>query len=298
LAADGADAAGIAPAGELAISVGEFSGANKRLGAGRYHNRHQPSLRVGRYIFLEMHMIRIGVTGTDTGVGKTYLSTVLLALMRRKGLSVAAMKPVETGKVGDDPTSDAARLRDAAGAEDPLEHVRPVLLSEPLAPWVALSRAGGPGVDVGRLDAAFHALSEGRDAILVEGAGGLLVPLTRDLAYDGLFVGWGLDLIVVAGNRRGTLNHTMLTVRAAHDAGLRVRGVILNALGPDRNGIAERTNLEALTELLEPVPVVPFPWIRKDRPLEYALEIAEENGFDRLIADRVAPNLSPQPESP
>lgn len=243
-------------------------------------------------------MIRIGVTGTDTGVGKTYLSTLLVAMMRRRGLKVAAMKPVETGKTFDDPTSDAARLRDAAGADDPLEQVRPVLLSEPLAPWVALSRAGGPGVDVGALDAAFHALSEGRDAILVEGAGGLLVPLTRDLAYDGLFVGWGLDLIVVAGNRRGTLNHTMLTVRAAHDAGLRVRGVILNALGPDRNGIAERTNLEALTELLEPVPVVPFPWIRKDRPLDYALEIAEENGFDRLIADRVAPNLSPQPDSP
>ncbi|WP_420126070.1 dethiobiotin synthase [Longimicrobium sp.] len=242
-------------------------------------------------------MIRIGVTGTDTGVGKTYLSTLLLAMLRRKGLNVAAMKPVETGANGDDPASDAARLRAAAGAADALDLVRPVLLSEPLAPWVALSRAGGGGVDVGALDAAFHALSSGRDAILVEGAGGLLVPLTRDLAYDGLFVGWGLDLIVVAGNRRGTLNHTMLTVRAAHDAGLRVRGVILNALGPDRNGIAERTNLEALTDLLEPVPVVHFPWIRKDRPLEYALEIAEENGFDRLIADRVAPSLTPEPEA-
>ncbi len=242
-------------------------------------------------------MIRLGVTGTDTAVGKTYLSTVLLALLRRKGLRVAAMKPVETGVKADDPASDAARLRDAAGADDPLEQVRPILISEPLAPWVALARAGGT-VDLNALDIAFHALSQARDAILVEGAGGLLVPLTRDLAYDGLFVGWGLDLIVVAGNRRGTLNHTMLTVRAAHDAGLRVRGVILNALGPDRNGIAERTNLEALTDLLEPVPVIPFPWIRKDRPIEYAMEIAEENGFDRLIAPRVAPNLDPQPESP
>ena len=239
-------------------------------------------------------MIRLGVTGTDTAVGKTYLSTVLLALMRRKGWKVAAMKPVETGVKGDDPASDAARLRDAAGADDPLEHVRPILISEPLAPMVALARAGGT-VDLNALDTAFKALSEGRHAILVEGAGGLLVPLTRDLAYDGLFVGWGLDLIVVAGNRRGTLNHTMLTVRAAHDAGLRVRGVVLNALGPDRNGIAERTNLEALTDLLEPIPVLPFPWIRKDRPLEYAMEIAEENGFERLIAERVPPNLDAQP---
>lgn len=228
-------------------------------------------------------MIRLAVTGTDTSVGKTYVSTVLLALMRRKGLRVAAMKPVEAGVTADDPSSDAMRLRHAAGEDDPLEHVRPVLIAEPLAPWVALGRAGGT-VDLDALDAAYRALSGGRDAVVVEGAGGLLVPLTRELAFDGLFVRWGLDLVVVAGNRRGTLNHTMLTVRAAHDAGLRVRGVVLNALGPESKGIAERTNLEALLELLDPVPVVPFPWIRKDRPLDYALEIAEENGFGRLIA--------------
>jgi dethiobiotin synthetase len=233
-------------------------------------------------------MIRIGVTGTDTAVGKTFISTVLLAMLRGRGLNVAAMKPVETGVKADDPASDAMRLRDAAGAVDPIDLVRPMLLSEPLAPWVALSRSGG-SVDLNALDAAFNRLAEGRDAVLVEGAGGLLVPLTRDLAYDGLFVGWGLDLVVVAGNRLGTINHTLLTVRAAHDAGLRVRGVVLNAMGAESKGIAERTNLEALAELLDPVPVLPFPWIRKDRPLAYAVEIAEENGFDKLIAARVAP---------
>lgn len=233
-------------------------------------------------------MIRLGITGTDTGVGKTYISTVLLTLLRRRGLSVAAMKPVETGVKADDPASDAMRLRDAAGAADPIERVRPLLLAEPLAPWVALARSGG-SVDLASLDAAYHALGEGRDAILVEGAGGLLVPITRDLAYDGLFVGWGVDLVVVAGNRLGAINHTLLTVRAAHDAGLRVRGVVLNSLDPEPGGIAERTNLEALAELLEPVPVLPFPWIRRDRSLDYAADIAEENGFDRLIAARVAP---------
>lgn len=233
-------------------------------------------------------MIRIGVTGTDTAVGKTYISTVLVAMLRARGLNVAAMKPVETGVKADDPASDAMRLREAAGAEDAIELVRPILLAEPLAPWVALSRSGG-SVDLNALDAAFHQLAEGRDAVVVEGAGGLLVPLTRDLAYDGLFVGWGLDLVVVAGNRLGTINHTLLTVRAAHDAGLRVRGVVLNAMGAESKGIAERTNLEALADLLDPVPVLPFPWIRKDRPLSYAVEIAEENGFEKLIAARVQP---------
>jgi dethiobiotin synthetase len=233
-------------------------------------------------------MIRLGITGTDTGVGKTFISTVLLTLLRRRGLSVAAMKPVETGVKADDPTSDAMRLRDAAGAVDPVERVRPILLTEPLAPWVALARSGG-SVDLNALDAAFHALADGRDAVLVEGAGGLLVPLTRDLAYDGLFVSWGLDLVVVAGNRLGTINHTLLTVRAAHDAGLRVRGVVLNSLDAEPSGIAERTNLEALAELLEPVPVLPFPWMRKDRSLDYAADVAEENGFEKLIGERVAP---------
>jgi dethiobiotin synthetase len=233
-------------------------------------------------------MIGLGVTGTDTGVGKTYVSILLISLLRRRGVQVAAMKPVETGVVPDDPRSDAMRLRAAAGIDDPIERVRPILASEPLAPWVALSRAGVK-LDLAALDEAYAALCDGRDAIVVEGAGGLLVPLTRDLSYDGLFVGWDLDLVIVAGNRLGTISHTQLTVRAAHDAGLRVRGVVLNALGPEPGGIAEQTNLEALQELLEPIPVLPFPWIPKTRGLDYALEIAEENGFGELIAERRPP---------
>jgi dethiobiotin synthetase len=236
-------------------------------------------------------MIRLGITGTDTGVGKTFLTRILIALLRRQGLRVAAMKPVETGVKHDDPRSDAVQLREAAGSDLPIEVVRPVLLAEPLAPWVAFSRAGG-SVDLRALDAAFHRLSEGMDAVLVEGAGGLLVPLTRDLAYDGLFVGWDLDLVIVAGNRLGTINHTLLTVRAAHDAGLRVRGVVLNSLAPEPGGIAERTNLEALAELLDPVPVLPFPWIPRTKPPAYALEIAEENGLARLVAPRVREDAS------
>lgn len=233
-------------------------------------------------------MIRLGVTGTDTAVGKTFVSTLLLKMMRRQGLKVAAMKPVETGVSPGDPRSDAMRLLEAAGGEDPIERVRPLLLAEPLAPWVATAR-GGSRVDLDALDAAFQALCEGRDAVLVEGAGGLLVPLTREVAYDGLFVQWDLDTVVVAGNRLGAINHTLLTVRAAHDAGLRVRGVVLNTLSPDPPGIAESTNLEVLADLLAPVPVLPLPWLRK-RPDDYVLELAEENGLGVLIADRAGPS--------
>jgi dethiobiotin synthetase len=232
-------------------------------------------------------MIRLGVTGTDTGVGKTLVSIILLRMLRRRKLTVAALKPVETGVTRDDPRSDAMRLLSAAGTNDPLELVRPLVITEPLAPWVAASRAGST-VDIDALDRAFERLQAGREAVLVEGAGGLLVPLTRDLAFDGLFARWELEVIVVAGNRLGALNHTLLTVRAAHDAGLHVRGVVLNTLGPEAPRIAERTNLEALQELLAPIPVLPLPWLRHLDDEAYMVEIAEENGLGVLLEDREA----------
>jgi dethiobiotin synthetase len=233
-------------------------------------------------------MIRLGVTGTDTGVGKTRISTVLLRLLRSQGLRVSAMKPVETGVKPDDPASDARRLLAAAGGEDSIDDVRPLLMAEPLAPWVASARAGTE-VDLGVLDAAFARLCDGRDAVLVEGAGGLLVPVTRDVAFDGLFVGWELDVVVVAGNRLGAINHTLLTVRAAHDAGLRVRGVVLNSVTPDKPGIAESTNLEALRDLLAPVPVLAFPWLRKPDDEAYVLDVARDAGLEALLSDRERP---------
>lgn len=233
-------------------------------------------------------MIRLGVTGTDTAVGKTLVSTVLLRMLRSRGLRVSAMKPVETGVKPDDPASDARRLLAAAGGQDDIADVRPLLLAEPLAPWVASERAGTE-VDLGVLDAAFARLSDGRDAVLVEGAGGLLVPITREVGFDSLFVQWELDVVVVAGNRLGAINHTLLTVRAAHDAGLRVRGVVLNALGPEPAGIAEASNLEALSDLLAPVPVLAFPWLRKPDDEAYVLGVAEDAGLGALLADRTPP---------
>lgn len=235
-------------------------------------------------------MIRIGVTGTDTGVGKTVVAAALVALLRRRGVRVAAMKPVETGIAGDDdPAADAALLRDAAGEDDPLSLVRPFRLDEPLAPWVAAGRAGST-VDLGVLDDALARLSEGRGAVVVEGAGGLLVPLTRDVAFDGLFVGWEMDVVLVAGNRLGVLNHALLTVRAAHDAGLRVRGVVLNALHGGPATPAEESNLAALAELLAPVPVLPFPWLAGGtRDPERLAAAAEAAGLDAFLAERTMP---------
>jgi dethiobiotin synthetase len=238
-------------------------------------------------------MIRLGVTGTDTGVGKTVVGAALLTLLRGRGLRVGAMKPVETGVAPGDPESDAARLRAAAGSVDAPEEVCPIVLPDPLAPWIAARRAGR-AVDLELLDRAFGRLCAGRDAVLVEGAGGLLVPLTPELAFDGLFRRWALEVVVVAGNRLGVINHTLLTVRAARAAGLRVRGVVLNALSPDSCGAAEQTNRSALAELLPELPVIPFPWLANPEDPALRAAAAEESGLLALVARENGATSNPE----
>lgn len=210
-------------------------------------------------------MIRLAVTGTDTHVGKTLVSVALVWLFRRHGLRVAAMKPVETGN-GD----DGVRLWHVAGASDSPDDVCPYHFPDPVAPYLAARRAGKP-LDLSLLDAAFARLTRERDAIVVEGAGGLLVPFTRELAFDGLCQRWALDLLIVAANRLGVINHTLLTVRAAHAAGVRVRAVVLSTHTPDADDLAQQTNLAMLRELAG-VPIFNLPYQRSPAATASACE--------------------------
>lgn len=221
---------------------------------------------------------RLAVTGTDTGVGKTLVGCALVAAWRASGVAVAPMKPVETGVAERHAGTDAERLRRAAahagGPLLPPEDVCPAVYAEPLAPLVAAERAGRP-VALGALDAARARLEAGAAraaggapaALLVEGAGGLLVPIARDPAGGAvvdlatLAARWGLDLVVVAGDRLGVLNHALLTVREAERRGLAVRAVVLNALRPAPADAAEATNLGVLRGLLPRVPVLAFPFV-------------------------------------
>lgn len=227
-------------------------------------------------------MIRLGVTGTDTGIGKTVVAAALTALAREEGLEVAAMKPVETGVERGGPDTDAVLLREAAGGRDSLQLVCPIVLPEPLAPSVAARRAGRE-VKLDLLDDAFERISAHRDLVVVEGAGGILVPITPGVAFDGLFRRWSLDVIVVAGNRLGVLNQTLLTVQAARSAGLRVRGVVLNALAPEPGTVSEETNRSTLTELLPDLPVLPFPWVDEPRNPARLADVARRVGLDGLL---------------
>jgi dethiobiotin synthetase len=141
------------------------------------------------------------------------------------------------------------------------------------------ARAAGAEIDLARLDAAFDRIRGGSDVVIVEGAGGLLVPITKSLRYDGLFAHWGLELLIVAADRLGAINHSLLTTEAALRAGLRVRGVILNM----PNGTRIGGNAAALRELIPDTPVLEFPQVDDVANTGSLAHVARACGLARLI---------------
>lgn len=239
---------------------------------------------------------RFAVTGTDTGVGKTVVACALAALARRRGLQVAVMKPVESGLEALVPVgglggmaaarSDAERLRDAAGSTAALDVIRPFAYGEPLAPMVAAAHAGRP-IAMAELDRCLSLLEAGADLILVEGAGGVLVPLDATTTYADLFVRWNSPVLLVAGNRLGVLNHTLLTVRAIEAAGLSIRGIVLTELAPPDvlgGDPSTTSNFGALHRLLPHLSVFQFPWMADIEDAEALASAAAAAGLDRILS--------------
>jgi dethiobiotin synthetase len=169
------------------------------------------------------------VTGTDTGVGKTLVACVLVRGLRARGLDVGVMKPVETGAGAAGPL-DARALREAAGVEDPLELVCPFALALPAAPTVA-AEDEGRDIDLGAIASAFATLASRHQYVVVEGAGGLLVPVADGASMADLARALALPLLVVARASLGTINHTLLTLEAARARALRVAGVVISHPG-------------------------------------------------------------------
>lgn len=206
----------------------------------------------------------IFVSGTDTGVGKTMIAAALIRSACRRGMRVAALKPVETGCLSEADAlipADGLFLREAAGLSLPIDQIVPVRYATPVAPMVAARREGYP-VDLEAIHEAYRRLAASYDLVVVEGAGGLMVPISdRSGGYFmiDLIRDLGLPLILVTGTRLGTINHTLLSIRQAEAAGIPIAGVVLNQVLLPVDDTAERTNPALLRELLS-VPVVgPFP---------------------------------------
>jgi dethiobiotin synthetase len=193
------------------------------------------------------------VTGTDTGVGKTLVAGALARVLRERGLPVGVAKPVQSGNLAADPEGDAMVLRRLAGVADPPEVICPCAFAAPLAPLVA-ARLESRTIEPGPILDAVDALGRRYGALLVEGAGGLLVPVGEDWTIADLARLLKLPLLVVARAGLGTVNHTLLTVEAARQRGLEVAGVVLNA-GADPPDASAATNPE-LIETFGDVPVL------------------------------------------
>jgi dethiobiotin synthetase len=199
-------------------------------------------------------------TGTDTGVGKTFVTACVAGLLRGRGHPCSVSKPVATGAVlraGVGWVSeDTDRLAQAAGEPDG-QRVTPWLFPDPVAPPLAARRLG-TALRLADLVAAVRRLGRPGVPVLVEGVGGLLCPLTDRKTVADLAAALALPVVVVARNALGVLNHTLLTLEVAHGRGLSVAGVVLNATAPPA-GLADETNEAELRRLGVPLlAVVPY----------------------------------------
>jgi len=258
----------------------------------------------------------IFITGTDTGVGKTIVSAAIIRALIKKGIKVGAMKPIETGCVSIEQQSSRAAeqksggktellipsdgmfLKEMADMDDPIDLVTPIRFEHPLAPMVASELEKIP-VEINNIFDAYNVLSKKYDFMVVEGVGGLLVPIAKSSQQSAvssqqsksneevnsntyfvidLIKDLKLPAIVVVRPTLGTINHTLLTVNYALNEGINVIGVIINHHNPPTGDIAEKTNPEVLRQLC-PVPVIGMlPYID-----DISFEGIERNALSEII---------------
>ncbi len=193
----------------------------------------------------------IFVTGTDTEVGKTYVSCALLDMLRRQGVRTTAMKPVASGaeKIkGQYVNEDALRLQQAANVDAPYAQVNPYVFPEAIAPHIAAARAG-VNVDFETIRQSFQTLAELSDFILVEGVGGWLVPLNSKQTVADLARALDLPVLLVVGMRLGCINHALLSVNAIKQSGATLQGWIANKVQGNYPCVNE--NIETIKQCVD-----------------------------------------------
>ena len=190
------------------------------------------------------------VTGTDTGVGKTVVAASIVAALRARGERVRPLKPVLSGldePALDDWPHDHELLARTGGVD--ADRVALLRYGPPVSPHLAAELAGAP-IDPVALVASVTAVGSASEVVVVEGAGGLLVPLARGFSMRDLARSLGLPLLIAARPGLGTINHTLLTLEAARSAGLRVAAVVLTPWA-DEPTVVERSNRATIAEVGE-----------------------------------------------
>ncbi|MBI4400341.1 MAG: dethiobiotin synthase [Nitrospirae bacterium] len=229
------------------------------------------------------------VTGTDTGVGKTVVAAALARCLRQHGLSVGVMKPIETGHTaGTSSTSDADRLRAAIGTADSLDLVSPYRFSAPLAPLAAARRAGLT-IEIERIVSACKELAARYQYLVVEGVGGVMVPITNHLTVCDLIVRFSLPAVVVSRATLGGVNHALLTVEALRQRRVAILGIVMNHRVTPPESPDDRLQQEATVGLVKELSGVP---VVGPLPHEAELDQAWETGLAKIVNDPAIQTLA------
>ncbi len=226
------------------------------------------------------------MTGTDTEIGKTVIAGGLARVLHDAGRHVGVMKPIATGcerrlRFGL-VSPDAEFLAHCADAPETVAEINPIRYAQPLAPSVAARRARKP-VDHDAIRTAFDRIGARADVMIVEGIGGLLVPIDDRRTVADLAAALGLPLVIVARAGLGTINHTLLTVEAARARELPIAAIVLNGYDPDQATLAEETNPETIARLTRiPTPTV-VPQDPNTDPAEGRIGIAVLHPLRQLL---------------
>lgn len=214
------------------------------------------------------------VTGTDTEIGKTFVTCALLHRARLAGLRAAGLKPVAAGTDPQGHNDDVVAIQAASSLALPPEIVNPYCFSEPVAPHIAAAQSGCT-IDFGVITAACHQARQAADWVAVEGVGGFCVPLGVDRDSADLAVRLGLPVILVVGMRLGCINHALLTAEAIACRGLFMAGWVANQIDPGMPRFAE--NLDTLKSRLDAplLGVVPYEPAHDSRNAAAALNLPE-----------------------
>ncbi len=197
------------------------------------------------------------LTGTDTEIGKTFITCALLQRAGQEGLTAIGLKPIAAGTDAAGLNDDVEAIRAASNVELPRQIINPYCFKPAIAPHIAAAEAG-VSIEFGPIRASCDDARQHADLVIVEGVGGFCVPLSPELNTDDLAVELGLPVILVVGMRLGCINHALLTAEAIAARGLKLVGWVANSIDPAMSRFAE--NLATLQALL-PAPllgVVPF----------------------------------------
>jgi dethiobiotin synthetase len=202
------------------------------------------------------------VTGTDTGVGKTLIAGAIAKILTRKGLKVGVFKPIATGckRMWDGlVSSDTEFLAWCANSNLSLSTITPVAYRTPAAPIVSAAR-DGTAVDFDKIASAYKDVCQNSDIVIVEGIGGVRVPLTEQFDLLDLAVEFALPVVIVARPNLGTINHTLMTIDCVRAAELKIAGIIVNGYNAVESTVAEDAAHEVIANCsgVDILAVVPF----------------------------------------